>query len=143
MDVYGILLFQMIFLTQIPMNYVSNLFMSVCIPFGQAFYTHRQYGLHSHLSHHDAYIMGIPLFCQYIMVFSIVNPKGLFLAYTNKCFCLDLQVCFSQPAPRFFYMRRFRYFSHKLTMHPFFLPTVEFLIGNDFRKCPYFIMHAE
>ena len=59
------------------------------------------------------------------MVFYIVSPKFLSLAWTNKCFRLDLQVCFLQPAPRFFSMRRFCY---KLTMQLFFLPTIEFLV---------------
>ena len=62
------------------------------------------------------------------IVFYIVSPKSLFLACTNECFCMDLLVCFSQPAPRFVYIRRFCYFSYKLTMQPFLLPAVEFLM---------------
>ena len=38
---------------------------SVSIPFGPTFYTHRKCGLHSHLSRHITYIRGILPSCHY------------------------------------------------------------------------------
>ena len=43
---------------------------------GLASYTHRQYGLRSHLSHHIAYVMGIPPFYQY-GIWSSLFPNSL------------------------------------------------------------------
>ena len=47
-------------------------------------------------SRHVTYIKGDSPSCHYV-----VGPESLFLGYTNKCFCLDLQVWFLYPAPSF------------------------------------------
>ena len=106
---------------------IQHCYVYVRIPFGQGFYTCIQYGLHSHLSHlhsGDSTLISI-------WYFYIVNPKSLFLAHKNKCFCLDLQVCLLQPVPRFFYMRHFWYFSYKLTTQPFSFQLLSFSLFRD------------
>ena len=57
-------------------------------------YNGRKYGLHFHLSRHITDIRGIPSSCEYGISY-VVGPESLFLACANKCFSLNLQVCFS------------------------------------------------
>ena len=69
---------------------------SVCIPFGLTFQLHSQTICFttSPFSPHYLHTGGFAPSCQYGISY-MVGPESLFLACTNKCFCLDLPVCFS------------------------------------------------